>query len=188
MAVSKETQAELKLLGRRANRRLERASQGQRRALEWLMRGYHTIEDAGSLRFSQGKAKTEAEARARLAELKHFLGLDRKEDESLPISTRAGWNEAKRKAVEGANETLQKKYDKKGRKYTVTDEELATILEETGGDKSMAFYAALENVVIKKNRKRGKNKNKPLSSEELSEAIYERKTDRERVKELHRGE
>ncbi len=186
MALSKETQAELKLLGRRANRRLERATEGQRKALEYIIRGYHTIGEKGSLRFSQGKAKTEAEARARLRELRSFLEGDPEAREGeLPISTRAGWEAAKSLAVKNANETLKYKYRNIKGIYNITDDELATILEETGGEKSMAFYSSLENVIIKKNRRRKANRDKPLSAKELGKAIADRKTDLQRIKELY---
>lgn len=71
--ITKEMQRKLANEARKANRRLERASEGQRRALEYYTKGYHTFETAKGDRFSQAKAKTADEYRQRMKELEDFM-------------------------------------------------------------------------------------------------------------------
>ena len=73
MALTREMQKELTMFARRMNRRIERASEGQRRSLEYNIRGYTTRQrSSGITVFSQAKAKTEQEYYKRMKELKAF--------------------------------------------------------------------------------------------------------------------
>ena len=79
MAVTSVQQKMLAATARRANRRLERATPGQRAYLEKQIKGYHTrTRESGARVFQQGKAGSETEYRARMRELRRFLGEDEK--------------------------------------------------------------------------------------------------------------
>jgi len=155
--VSRAQQAELSKLARAANRRLERATEGQRKSLEHNIKNYHTREGSRGIVFQQGKAKTESEYQQRMAELRKFM--------SAKTSTRKGWEELKKENMQKAQESLS------DMGYDITDEELKTILEEEGGGNA-AFYKALENVQATKGPD-----NKELTPEQVRKAMYQRKTD-----------
>lgn len=152
-------QKELAYLARAANRRLERATEGQRKSLERNIKNYHTREGSRGIVFQQGKAKTESEYRQRMAELKKFM--------AAKTSKRKGWEELKKENMQKAQASLS------DMGYDITDEELETILEEEGGGNA-AFYKALENVQAAKGPD-----NKELTPEEVKEAIYQRRSDYE---------
>lgn len=143
MAVTSAQQKELAKLARAANRRLERATEGQRSYLEYQIRKYHTREREGGERvFMQGKASTTAEYNARMRELRRFMGYDEKKVRS---SYRKGWESMKSEQVAKAGETLR------GVKVDITDEELALILEELDAkNKDATLYDALVNVELAK--------------------------------------
>ena len=157
MAVTKQQQSALAKLARAANRRLERATPGQRKSLEHNITGYHTRTGSRGIVFQQGKAKTESEYRQRMAELKRFM--------SAKTSTRGGWESLKRSNREKTQATLS------DMGYDVTDTELDIVLKETGGS-SKAFYRALENVQAAK----GVNQEE-MTPEEIRNAINERRSD-----------
>lgn len=132
MAITKQMQRELANKARAANRRLERASEGQRRALEHYMKGYsNTREGKYGTVFKQGAAKTEAEYRQRMKELDKFMKGE--------TTTHKGWEALKKRTVEKANEKLKQM----GYKYS--DAELTSVLEEAS-PKEQNFYHVL-NVV-----------------------------------------
>lgn len=138
MALTQEMQRALANRARAANRRLERASEGQRAYLEKQIAKYHVRERGANIVFKQGKAASEAEYRARMRELEKFM--------SARSSTIKGWREIKAANVSAAGETLREKQN-----YNITDDELAIILEEIDeGHKSKEFYSALANVEISK--------------------------------------
>lgn len=143
MPVTKAQQAELAKLARAANRRLERATEGQRSYLEYQIRKYHTRErQSGAVVFQQGKASTTAEYRARMRELERFMGLD---ETQVRSSTRAGWESMKAEQVAKAGETLRSQ----GR--DITDEELAQVLKELDAkNKDATLYSALAHVELAK--------------------------------------
>lgn len=185
MALTKEMQRELATWARRANRRIERATEGQRAALEYYTRQYHTRKrDDGTRVFMQGKAKTEQEYNARMKELKRFLEGDPEGKEAgyQPISTRSGWEKVKRANVEKAGETLRKSG------YDITDDELEMILvegaEDDIGGSDPVMLAALQNVQIAKAE--AGNEWTP-SPEVIKAAIAERRSDQERVEQLIRS-
>jgi len=154
ISVTPEMQKELANLARAANRRLERATSGQRGALDYYLRGYHTREGAHGTVFQQGKAKTEREYRARMEELRRFMAGD--------TTTRRGWEALKEENIERAQETIKRQG------YELSDEEFATILKETGGHRSIQFYRALDIVQAEKNKKG------ELSADEVRAAISSR--------------
>ena len=165
MPVTKEQNKQLARLARAANRRLERASEGQRKALEHYLEGYHTREGSRGIVFQQGTAKNEREYRQRMAELKSFM--------EGKTSKRRSWEELKKTNVDKAQKTLEKMG------YDVTDDELRIVLEETSGS-SKAFYRALENVQA------AKSEGEELSAEDVRNAIYQRRTDYEATLDLIR--
>lgn len=135
------TQAMLKdfvNLARAANRRLERATPGQRMYLQQKIAKYHTRERAPGINvFSQAKPKTEAEYRSRMKELEQFMG--------AKTSTKKGWQAVKKAQVSAAGKTIR------AQGSNLTDEELASILQEIDeGHRSAEFYKALANVEIVK--------------------------------------
>ena len=159
MAISKEQQRELKNLARAANRRLERATEGQRRSLQKNVQNYHLIEGSRGAVFSQAQAKTEREYKQRMAELQKFM--------KAKTSTRKGWEGLKQQNIQRSQKTLGEM------RYDVSDEELEVIIEETGGS-SPAFYKALENVQAAK----GPEKD-ALTKAQVQDAIKQRRTDYE---------
>lgn len=158
-------------LVRTANRRLERAGEGQRAALEHYMQGYHVrTNDEGEMRFSAAAPKNAAELRQRTAELEKFM--------AGKTSTKRGWSRVQQEASSKAQEKLgQMGYD-------VTDEELKNIAKETGGHNA-AFYRALEQITAEKLE----NEYEDMfdDEEELAEEIELRRTDQEITERLLRA-
>lgn len=175
-AVTKKQQTELVKLARAANRRLERAGQGQRASLNYNISQYTTINKTRGIVFSQAKAKTKAEYKQRMKELKKFM--------AAKTSKKEGWKKLEKSNIEKSREKLGLMG------YDVTDEELKVVLEEIGGS-SKEFYKTLENVSAKKIKKRKKaaqeakkKKETPpdpdtinLTKDEVIAAINERRTD-----------
>lgn len=175
MVISKAQQKELANLARAANRRLERAGKEQRSTLEYYLRKYHTREGSRGLVFKQGQAKTEREYRARMAELRAFMGTE----EQPSISSIRRWEEVKAANLSAGIEKLRSK--RKGGQ--LSDAEIAQVIKETGGKKKAgkAFYTALSNVRAAK-RKKNKGKGKTdsltgLTDEEISAAINSRRSE-----------
>lgn len=168
--VSAAQQKQLAAIARRANRRLERATQGQRAYLEKQIAKYHVRQrPGGATVFQQGKAKSTAEYRARMRELEAFLKAE--------TSRRKGWDAMKAAQVSAAGETIRQGG------YDITDQELTGILEEIGeGHSSAEFYKALANVEISKRQNDSEN----LSRDEIRNAINERRTAQERTATLLR--
>lgn len=169
MAITAAQQRALSNLARAANRRLERASEGQRAYLERQISKYHTRQRSGGATvFKQGKAASESEYRARMRELERFM--------SAQTSKITGWKEVKKAQVKAAGETLR------GEGYDLTDEELAAILEELDeGHSSAAFYSALANVEISKS---SAGANWQPDKETISAAINERRSAQQRTEQL----
>ena len=144
--VSKAMQAELAKKARAANRRLERASESQRKALDYFLKNYETRQGTHGTVFKQGKAANENEYRKRIRELDIFLAGE--------ISKISGWKALKAKNLTSATKTIS------GMGYNLTEDELAMIIKETGGKKAMgksgsgalAWYKALNNVQAYKSK------------------------------------
>lgn len=143
MAISAAQQKELASLARAANRRLERATAGQRHYLESQIARYHVRQrPGGDVVFKQGKAATAAEYRTRMNELRAFMGAE--------TSKRTGWDALKRRQIKAAGETIR------AGGSDITDEELAAVLEEIGSQAhgSQYFYDVLANIEIAKDEAR----------------------------------
>lgn len=181
-----EANKELAKWARAANRRIERATPGQREAIQKYTRGYHTRESEKYGRvFKQGKAANLREARQRLTEIKAFM--------EGGTSTKTGWKKIKEENVKAAGKTIRG-----GLGLEISDTELATLLEELGANKDKkAYYRYLENVAIAKERKYEKiqNKNKDtietiklanveLTDAEIKKAMEMRLSDQKRAYEL----
>ncbi len=152
-AITREQIKEIRTLTRRANRRIERATPGQRRALEYYIKKY-----TGTTKFSAATKGLTGEAAAKkLADLNRFLAGE--------SSTRKGWDRIKRENVKHANETL------KDQDYNLTDEELAEILEQVDTKNRNDYYRAV-NLVEAAKEKAGKKWEG--SDEEITAAIIQK--------------
>lgn len=124
-AITREQIKEIRTLTRRANRRIERATPGQRKALEYYIKKY-----TGATKFSAATKGLTGEAAAKkLADLNRFLAGE--------SSTRRGWDRLKQKNVENANKKLRKQG------YNLTDEELAELLEQIDTKNRNDYYKAV---------------------------------------------
>lgn len=147
---------------RRANRRLERATPGQRRALEYYIRKY----TGGAPKFSAAtKGLTFQQAAAKINALNKFL--------SAKSSTRKGWDEIKREQLKKANEKLNQMG------YDLSDEELADIIEQVEEGTRSDFYRAVNLVSAAKYDSGGQD----LSQEEIADAIAQKKSAQEALQE-----
>lgn len=170
--VTKEQQAELARLARAANRRLERATEGQRDALEFYIKKYHVRESKDGLKFQQGKAKTAAEYRQRKKELEKFMGDDESAKKGGNSSTRRGWERIKSESLSASKAKL----DAMG--YDATEEEIANIAKETKGHNA-EFYKALENLTAEKYERYLNEEAEAELQEEYEEEITQRRTDQQ---------
>lgn len=137
MKISKELYAELRRLTRAAQRRMERATPGQRRALEYYVKKY-----TGETKWSSAvKGMSTQQANARIQQLRKFMGYDEqnrpfRDDEGreiASISTRKGWEAIKRANVEAAHATLERR--RKG--FNLNEQELKKIFEQVTKDFSI---------------------------------------------------
>lgn len=139
----------IRQLTRTANRRIERATEGQRKALG------HYI---GSEKFSAAtKGLSYTEAQAKIENLNKFL--------SGESSTRKGWDALKARQVEKANKT----FGKMG--YDLTDEELANILIQVDTDNHQEYYRAVNLVQAAKDAAELTGKDWYGSEEEVEELL-----------------
>lgn len=130
--ITKEQKQQIRTLTRRANRRIERATEGQRSALE-----YYVNKATGADKFSATTKGLSAEqAAAKIRDIERFLAGE--------SSTRKGWDKIKEENVHKANETL------KLQGYDLSNEELAEILEQVDTSSKKDFYKAINLVEAKK--------------------------------------
>ena len=124
--ITQEQINQIKLLTRRANRRIERATGGQLRYLESVVRK----ATGGQTKFSAAyKGLSETAAKHKIEQLERFLGA---------MSTkRVGWDWIKKEIVHKSNIKLT------GMGYTLTDEELADILEQVDASTPGEYYRAV---------------------------------------------
>ena len=154
-AITREQIKEIRTLTRRANRRIERATPGQRSALNYYVR-----KVTGANKFSAStKGLTQEQAAAKLRDLETFL--------NSPSSTRKGWDRIKKENIRKANETLSEEG------YNLTDEELAEILEQIDTRNKKDYYKAI-NLVSAAKLEAGAGWEG--SSEDIAEAIGEKVT------------
>ena len=139
MKISKELYAELRRLTRTAQRRMERATPGQRRALEFYVK-----QATGSTKWSSAASgMTTQQANARIQQLRKFLGYDEQNRQAEQVtSTRKGWESIKASNVEKANAT----FGRRRAGHNITDEEMAEILMQLGDPSKKEFYHAVNKV------------------------------------------
>lgn len=126
--ITKEQYQALDTLAKRANQRLASMKEGQRQAVEYYTRGE---------KFSRAVPKSKAEYNQRMRDVERFL--------SAKQTTRRGWEQIKKTAVESAGQTLRS-----DRKYDLTDQELANIFKEVEKKSQKQFYKILDIVQAKK--------------------------------------
>lgn len=135
MAKDKITRAqiqEIRTLTRRANRRIERATGGQRRTLE-----YYARTNGKPGKFSAAtKGMTAQQAQAQIEKLNRFLG--------AMSTTKVGWEWIKKEIVHKSAKTLG------GMGYDLTDEELSDILMQLDDASNEEFYRAVNLVQAEK--------------------------------------
>lgn len=163
--ITQEQKSEIRKLTRTANRRIERATEGQRNYLESVVR---RTTGTGANRFSSAyKGLTERQAAAKIRQLRQFLYEEDPETGEIinKISTtRAGWNKMKAEMMA----SIQAKTGKTWRNvkgYHITDEELAIILEQKDIKDTKEFYRAV-NLVEAQKFKYGKVNEKWKGTEE----------------------
>ena len=170
-AITTEQKKEIRRLTRAANRRLERATPGQRSALE-----YYVNKSTGANKFSAAtKGLTSEQAELKIKILNRFM-------EPGGISTRKGWDKIKRENVRKANETLTTEG------YDLTDEELAEILIQVDTENTKDYYKSINLVEAAKyemNKEAeealAENPNADVefwtgSAEQIKKALAEKKT------------
>ena len=126
--ISKEEYKALDALAKRANQRLASMKEGQRQAVEYYTKGE---------KFSRAVPKSRAEYNQRMRDVERFL--------SSKQTTRRGWEQIKKRAVESAGRTLRT-----DRKYNLTDQELANIFKEVDKKSQRQLYKILDIVQAKK--------------------------------------
>ena len=137
MKISKELYAELRKLTRAANRRIERATPGQRRALEFYVPG-----DAKKWS-SSVKGMNTQQAQAQIQRLRKFMGYNEKNEQVvITTSSRKGWEQIKASNVAKANATFGRRHAG----HNITDEEMAEILMQLGDPSKQEFYHAVNKV------------------------------------------
>ena len=123
--ITQEQKNMIRELTRRANRRIERATGGQRSYLE-----HQVMKATGAAKFSAAtKGLTYEQAQAKLEKLDKFL--------TAKTTKISDWKKLQRQSVSKANETL------KGEGYNLTDAELADILEQIDSEDKREFYRAV---------------------------------------------
>lgn len=145
--ITREEYNELDRLAKRANQRLASMKEGQRQSVEYWTKGE---------KFSRAYPKTQKEYEERMKAVERFLNAQQ--------TTRTGWEEIKRTAVEHAGETLRNE-----RKYDLTDEELVNIFKEIDKKSQKQFYRILDIVQAKKYRAQAAGTG--FDKEELQKAI-----------------
>ena len=125
MNITPQQAAAIKKLVRRANRRIERASGGQKSALEYMV-----MKTTGKQKFSAStKGLTFEQAAMKLKQLDKFLGAE--------TTTISGWKKVKAENVSRAVDTLN------AQNYEITDEEFEEILEQVDTKNKQEFYRAI---------------------------------------------
>lgn len=145
--VSREEYKALDTLAKRANQRLASMKEGQRQAVEYYTKGE---------KFSRAVPASRAEYNQRMRDVERFL--------SAKQTTRRGWEQIKKTAVESAGQTLRS-----DRKYNLTDQELANIFKEVDKKSQRQLYKILDIVQAKKYDAEAKGED--FSDDALQKAI-----------------
>lgn len=139
MKISQATYQELRKLVRAANRRIERATPGQQKALE-----YYVKRATGESKWSSAaKDMTPQQASARIQQLRKFMGYNEQNKQVEQVtSTRTGWEAIKQSNVAKANAT----FGRRRAGHNLTDEEMAEILMQLDDASKKEFYHAVNKV------------------------------------------
>lgn len=139
MKISQATYQELRKLVRAANRRIERATPGQQKALE-----YYVKRATGAKKWSSAaKDMTPQQASARIQQLRKFMGYNEQNKQVEQVtSTRTGWEAIKQSNVAKANAT----FGRRRAGHNLTDEEMAEILMQLDDASKKEFYHAVNKV------------------------------------------
>lgn len=159
--LTQQQKAEIRRLTRAANRRLERASSGQRKALQyWVSK---MTGQQGSTKFSSSfKGLTYEQAQAKIEKLEQFM--------QAKTTTISGWRATKAANVAKANETLGKQG------YDLTDEELAEIFMQLDAAGTVDTYRAINLVQAAKWKADKAGGVWDGSSDEIAKAIGQKAT------------
>lgn len=154
--MTREQYKEIRRLTRAAQRRMERASEGQRRAME-----YQVQKATGAKKWSSAtKGFTYQQAQAQISKLERFMEAE--------TTTIRGWEKVKMEQVSSAAQTLAGRYSG----FNLTDEELADIFKQVGDKSRQEKYKAI-NLVVAAKAKKGELA-PDMSSQEISKAISEK--------------
>ena len=174
-SMTKAQQKAIRTLVRRANRRIERASAGQRSALEYFVQ-----KAVGKNKWSAAtKGYTSEQANLLLSQLKKFLtaqsttkrGWEYTDfEKGIGRHTNQGWIAMKQANVSTAAGTLSTMG------YDISEDELAEILKQIDAKDRSEFYRAVNLVQAKKEEKGDKWKG---SSKQIREALEEKATAQE---------
>ena len=138
--ISEAERREYLRLVERANKRITRADQGQRAALDYILK-----ETIRQKRFSRTIPTDRRVFNSRLKKVQDFL------DDKITLKT--GWKKAKQKALEEAGKVLRGEVESKAGKnpvrYTLTDDELKKAFEAYSDKR---FAAALKKIKDKEKR------------------------------------
>lgn len=170
--MTREQYKEIRKLTRAAQRRMERASEGHRHAME-----FNVQQMTGSKKWSSAaKGFTYQQAQAQIEKLSRFMESD--------FTTKTGWKFLKEENVRKAQETLRERY--KG--FLLTDRELAEVFKQVTDnysptDEELAEMHMTRKAALKKEKYRAinlvvaaaykKGELAPLSKSEIAEAIGE---------------
>ena len=118
---------------------MERATPGQRRALEFYVK-----QATGSTKWSSSAAgMSTQQANARIQQLRKFMGYNEQNKQVEQVtSTRKGWEAIKESNVAKANAT----FGKRRAGHNLTDDEMAEILMQLGDPTKKEFYHAVNKV------------------------------------------
>ena len=153
--MTREQYKKIRQLTRAAQRRMERASEGQRRAME-----YQVQKATGSKKWSSAaKGFSYQQAQAQISKLERFMA-----GESTTIR---GWKALKAEQVGKAAQTLSGRYAG----FNLTDAELADIFKQVGDKNRTEKYKAI-NLVVAAKQKAGEDW--IGSAEQIGKAVEEK--------------
>lgn len=164
MKISQDLYKEIRKLTRAAQRRMERASEGQRRALE-----FYVQQATGSKKWSSAASGMNTQqAKAQIQKLRKFLGYNEQNQQVETVtSTRRGWEDIKAANVAKANATFANR--RAG--HNISDDEMAEILMQLGDPTKKEFYHAVNKVQAMKGYMGEKWKG---SSSDISKALAQK--------------
>ncbi len=133
MDITKGQIKEIQRLVRAANRRLERATGGQK---DYIKSQIRTLTGGAEKFSAKYKGLTGAQAQKKIADLNKFM--------ENKITKKKEWEPFKKESIRKSNASLRKQG------YDLTDEELAEILEQIEAGSNEEFYRAINLVTAEK--------------------------------------